>query len=135
MRTLHADLTTAQRTAKRTPYIRLAFTKSGSTSYTYTTADSPSRIMLVRHTEEAYNDYAVIILANPSRDLPDLEGYRCDVGYGYLCSGDTNRYSTAAPLWVKKQQDTSKPGDVNSLLFLEGSWGILRSIHDLGWSA
>lgn len=133
MRTLHADLTAAQIANKRTPYLRLAFTRTGETSYTYTTADSPNRIILVRHTEEAYNEYAVIILMDSPRNIPDLEGYRCDVGYGYVTTSGA-KYSTAAPLWVKTQQETSKPGDVNTILFLEGSWGVLRATYNIGWA-
>jgi hypothetical protein len=135
MRGLHSDLATAQKVASRTPYIKLYFTKTDHTTYTYTTADVANRIKSIRHVEEAYNDYAIIILEDSARGLPDLTGYRCDIGYGYLCAGGVNRYSDtyAPPLWVKKQQHSSRPGDLDTILFLEGSMGILRSIHNLGW--
>ena len=132
MRSLHADLATAQKSATRTPYVRLAFTRSGESSYTYTTADSPNLIVAVRYTPEAFNTYAIVILNNSALTLPDLEGYLLELGFGYNTASG-NRYEQMSRLWVKKQRLISKGGDVNTLLYLEGTWGRLRNIHDLGW--
>lgn len=126
MRTKTATLITAEKSATSTPYISVTLT--GSSTYTYATTDSPNKIKLVRHTEEPYNDFAVVVLGNSAKTLPaNLIGYRCDISYGYRVSG-VNYQTTptsCAPLWVKRQYQTSKQGDVDMVLYLEGAWTVL----------
>lgn len=133
MRTLHADLTTAQTAATGIPYLRLHFEKGsgGATTYTHTTADSPNKIKALRHVEEPYNNYAILVLENSDGLLPDLFGYYCTVGYGYNTASG-NKYSNAAPLWVKKQFHTSKMGSTDRIIYLEGAWNLLQEMKDIG---
>ena len=128
MRTNSATILAAQKSATATPYIYLYFT-DGSTSYTYTTTDSPNRVKSVKHTEEPYNGYAVIVLSNVAKDLPDLRGFMCQIGYGY--SADYTG-GVVEPLWVKRQFFSSRPGSLDCLLYLEDAWAVLREMEDIG---
>ena len=131
-RSLHADLTSAQVAANRTPYVRLHFTLSGESTYTYTTADSPNLIIAVRFTEEAFNTYGIVILNNSALTLPDLEGYLLELGFGYNTDSG-NRYEQMSRMWVKSQRLISKSGDINTILYLEGTWSRMRNVRNLGW--
>ena len=58
MRTLHADLTTAQKAASATPYVSLVFTsRDRATTRTYLTTSSPNRIVHIQQSEGATNDH------------------------------------------------------------------------------
>lgn len=129
MRSIHADLLTAQNAVTNTPYIYLLFTsKDGGTTYNYSSDQASRRILSIDHQEEPYNDYASIILRNDDRTIPDLKGYWTDVGYGYICAGATARYSQTARLWVKHQQNISAQGRIVTLLELEGMWSKAREM-------
>jgi len=129
VRTIHADLLTAQNTTSNTPYIYLLFTsKDGLTTHDYSSDQAGRRILSIDHQEEPYNDYASIILRNNDRTIPNLKGYWTDIGYGYICAGDTARYSQTARLWVKHQQDISAQGKIVTLLELEGMWAKAREL-------
>lgn len=133
MRTLHADLTTAQKSIINTPYITITFENGygGGTSYTYATTDSPNRIKGIRHSEEPYSSHAIVVLDNYDRSLPDLFGYFCTISYGYeTVSG--NKSSDTAPLWVKQQVHSSKMGSLDTILYLEGQWNLLAEMQDIG---
>jgi len=125
MRTLHADLTTAQQAVSGTPYIRLVFTK-GATTKTYTT-----RLKRLVHVEQPYGSIAQIWLDNADLGVEDITGYYVDIGYGYnTTSGD--RYSSAPRLWVIQQSEESEQGRLEAVLYLEDIWRILREIQDIG---
>ncbi len=125
MRTLHADLITAQKADTRTPYIELIF-KKGGTTVNYTT-----RLERIFHPEKPYNSYAEIVLDNSDLAVVDITGYWIDIGYGYNTTSG-NRTSAAPRLWVVQQSRESEEGRVESVLYLEGIWRILREIQNTG---
>ena len=124
MRDLHADLLAAQTSGAADPYIYLNI---NSTNYT-------PRLVALEHIEEPYRDRAVIILANSDRHFndTDLRGKSFTIGYGYTCSGSTDRYlgegsNPAMPtLWVKSQSMVSMEGELVCILECEGGWMMLR---------
>jgi hypothetical protein len=83
-----------------------------------------NRLLLIDHSEEAYNDYATIILKNYDRMIPDLLGYWVEIGYGDVTGGG-NEYALTPRLWVKHQQFVSIAGKLLCILELEGSWAKL----------
>lgn len=133
MRTLDADLTLAQQSDVRRPYITMTFSKGrgSATTYTYATDDVPNRIKYIRHSEEPYSHQAVVVLSNFDRSLPDLFGYYCEMSYGYVTEVGTPS-STTAPLWVKQQFHTSKMGSLDNILYLRGAWDFLADTADIG---
>ena len=84
-----------------------------------------NRILLIDHAEEAYNDYAVVILRDYDRTLPNLLGYWTEIGYGDVTGGG-NEYAATPRLWVKHQQHISAAGKLLVILELEGMWSKLR---------
>lgn len=128
-RTIHADLLSEQNAATNTPYIYLLFTSAdGNTTYDYSSDQANRRILSIDHQEEPYNDYASIILRNDDKTIPDLKGYWTEIGYGYICAGDTARYSQTSRLWVKHQQEINAQGKRVVLLELEGMWSKAREM-------
>lgn len=126
MRTIHADLVTAQQSGAADPYIYLSI---GGTDYS-------SRLISLEHREEPYRDTAVIILANSDRHFKDkdLRGKSFTIGYGYVTASG-NKYcgdgagSGAMPtLWVKSQSQVSMAGELVCILYCEGGWMKLREI-------
>jgi hypothetical protein len=127
-------LVNAQWVAKITPYIAMLFTsKSGATTYDFST-DSvafPGRVLGVDHREETFNDYAVIILEDHDRIIPDLLGYWTEIGYG-LTTGGVNEHAHTARMWVKQQQVAWIRGQYTTILQLEGMWAYLGERIALG---
>jgi len=121
-------LEAAQSAATRTPYLHMVFTSyDAGTTYDLSTNSAAygNRILLVDHAEEAYNDYAVIILRDYDRTLPNLLGYWTEIGYGDVTGGG-NEYAATPRLWVKHQQHISAGGKLLCVLELEGMWAKLR---------
>jgi hypothetical protein len=128
-RSVSETLKAAQYATSRTPYIHLVFTSyDGGTTYDLSlgSADYGSRIILVDHSEEAYNEYAVIVLRNYDRGLPsDLTGFWTEIGYGDVTGGG-NEYESTPRLWVKHHQEVSAGGRLLTILELEGMWAKMR---------
>ncbi len=128
MRTCSATLIDAQYSNARTPYIHMVFTSyDGVTAYDFSkdSAEYGNRILLIDHSEEAYNDYATVVLKNPTQDVPDLTGYWTEIGYGDV-TGAGNEYEPTPRLWVKHQQTVSVAGRLISIIELEGMWAKLK---------
>jgi len=130
VRTKTSNLITAEKSTSATPYISITLT--GSSTYTYTTTDSPNRVKSIKHSEQPYEDWAVIILGNQDKTLPaSLAGYKVDISYGYRVAGVN--YQTdplyCAPLWVKQQFQISKQGDVDIVLQCYGAWTTLAETN------
>ena len=124
-RSISSALQTAQEDGGE-PYIYLYFTSAdGNTHYNY--SSDQGRLLAVEHHEEAYNDYATIVLRNEDGALPDLRGYWLEIGYGYDISG-TPDYEQTPRLWVKNQQHVSMMGVASEMLQLEGMWAKLREM-------
>ena len=125
----------AQQAATNTPYCKLVFTSKDGNTTVDLSSDSAAygnRILLIDHTEEAYDDFATIIFRNHDRSIPSMKGYWTEIGYGYTISG-TPQYlgdgtNEPAPprLWVKHQQTISSGGKLWEVLELEGMWAKLR---------
>lgn len=129
MRSVSATLIAAQSAASRTPYFHLVFTSyDAGTQYDLSTSSAAygNRILLIDHSEESYNEYAVIVLRNYDRGLPsNLTGYWTQIGYGDTTGGG-NEYASTARLWVKHHQEVSAGGKLLTILELEGMWAKMR---------
>lgn len=126
MRTIHADLITAQKSGAADPFIYLNI---NSTNYS-------SRLISFEWIEEPYRDRATIVLANSDRhfNATSLIGKSFTIGTGYVTSS-TNKYcgdgagSGANPtLWVKSQSMVSMEGELVCILYCEGAWMKLREL-------
>jgi hypothetical protein len=134
-RSLSATFITAQQAVSNTPYFKLLFTSHDGLTTVDLSSDSSTygdRIQLIDHSEEAYDDYATIILRNEDRLIPNLKGYWVEIGYGYVTTagneylGDGTNEPAPPRLWVKHQQVVSVAGNLYVLLELEGMWAKLR---------
>ena len=130
MRTISSTLLTAQGADSRTPYIKMLFTsKDGLTTKDFSSDSGVygDRILSIDHQEEAYNEYAVVLLSNDDTLVPDITGYWTEIGYG-LTTGSGNEYSgtQTSRLWVKYQRPVSIAGRVFTMLELEGCWKVAR---------
>ena len=124
-RSVSATLEAAQIASNRKPYIYMLFTSAdGNTTYDYSIDLQSRRILAIDHYEEPYNDYAVVVLRNNDRTIPDLMGYWVEIGYGYV-TGAGNEHSQTAHLWVEHQQVVSAGGRLYTVLELEGMWAKL----------
>ena len=133
MRSIHADLKTAQESLSATPYIYISIN-----SVNYGTA---GRLISYEWIEEPYRDRAIIVLDNHDRaldpDTLDLRGYALSIGNGYNTASG-NRYcgdgagTDGTPtLWVKSQHCVSMEGKAVCILMCEGMWAKLREIRYL----
>ena len=138
VRVISNELRDAQQAASVTPYTYLLFTsKGGGTTYDYSSDQGGRRILAIDHNEEPYNDYALIILRNDDRTIPDMRGYWTEIGYGAVTgetvalpngNGDDAEFSKTPRLWVKSQQTISQRGKVYDILEMEGMWARLREV-------
>ncbi len=126
MRTLHVDLTAAQRAASRAPYMRIYFDNRGGTTRTYTTRDTPNRVFYVEQWEEPYAGVAIIRLKNYDQALSavDYRGYSVSIGWGLVLNDtpDANWYSNAAIMKVIKQRDISFEGELITEFYCVSKW-------------
>uniref|UniRef100_A0A6M3IH95 Uncharacterized protein n=1 Tax=viral metagenome TaxID=1070528 RepID=A0A6M3IH95_9ZZZZ len=104
---------------------------------------------MIEHHEEAYRDYATIILSNADRTLDavatssvNLLGYKLRIAYGYVTgnavaepNGDNNtkEYAETADLWVKTQQMVTAEGELTCQLYCEGMWNYMREQRVMAW--
>ena len=142
MRTIHADLKTAQELVSHTPYIVISIDDvGGAGAVDYGTGNATNPLLSFEWIEEPYRDRAVIVIDNSNRGLDpgtlDLRGSSFFIGTGYV-TASTNRYcgdgdgTDATPtLWVKSQHVTSIEGKVVCILHCEGMWAKLREIRYL----
>jgi hypothetical protein len=140
MRTLSAALLAKQIAVSVVPYVKFNLTSAdGNTVLDYTT-----RVLNIEHHEESYNDYATVVLRNDDRGVAsDLRGYWVQIAYGFVTGNNVAdsegsesagnnagaEYSYTPRLWVKSQQEISKPGMVRTVLELEGMWVVLRELQ------
>ncbi len=142
MRTLHADITTAQQAASNTPYMKLVFHSfDRATTRSYATDDSTNRILQVQQSEGRFGSYtlvegkpfvvsSLIRLQNSDSALSDLDfkGYRVYIEWGYNASG-TNRTSRAGPEIVVSQELISAAGAVYLELFTINLWERANAVY------
>ena len=147
MLTLHADLTTAQQSASVTPYITIRMvSRDGATVRTYTTADSPNRILKVQQLDSAtgegglvtggvpYTFSTVIVLRDHDNSLGGLEyrGMRVDIGWGCnTASGNRSSYDVGGspPSIILQQKRVSKQGELLVELYAVSLWQFISFKH------
>ena len=145
MRTLHANLTTAQQDASRTPYIELVFrSRTRLTTRTYKTTDATNRIMYVQQGDGRdgttqgggyiavegfpFNVSAIIHLRDVDNSLIllDWKGYRVDIGWGFnTSSGD--RSSSGPAVFVVSERSITIEGQLILELYCVSLWGLLQA--------
>lgn len=138
MRTLSSALNTAQTALAVTPYVKFKLT-AGTSTYDYTT-----RVLNLEHHEEPYNEFATVVLDNHDKGVADdVRGYWIQPAYGYVTGNNVAdsegsesagnnagaEYSYTPRLWVKNQMEFSSPGNLKTILELEGMWNILREVQ------
>lgn len=147
MRTLHSDLLTAQKSASRTPYLKLTFrSRDGATTLTYATDDATNRIQFVQQTEGRFDERslasgiifpvsAVIRLNdnNKALSLIDFRGYRTRIDWGFIAVGDVPRFSDEGgpPVVVMEQRSISFEGQLYLELYCASYWDTLRLSWEL----
>ena len=132
MRVLGDTLTAAQ-LAMGDAKVRLALTKTGSTSYTYYIDAGDDRIMALTHTEQEWSQTATVVVQDSSATISalDLRGYQGVISYGYGAN-----YSACAPLWVVAQKTDSTGGSIRTTLELKGIFDFLDDDKaSVAWSA
>ena len=138
MRTLHTDLTAAQQSASATPYMKIVCrSRDRATTRTYSTADSPNRIISVQQTESIVDEggisspgerpYSMVIrLRDHDNTLNalDYDGYRVDVGWGFN-TGSGNRFQCAPMGFVRNTRNISANGHLYVELLCISAWDKL----------
>jgi len=122
MRSLHADLLTAQRADILDPKISLAFTH-GVDEENY---NEDVIVSIPEHHEELYDHHAEIVLDNSAGTFTEknYKGWKVQIKYG-LVTASGNRWSTCAPLWVTVPRLDSTPGSLRCSLTLVGIPNLL----------
>jgi hypothetical protein len=140
VRSLHADLTTAQQAASSTPYVALNFaSRNRATTRAYTTSDSPNRIQSVTQSEGrsgltgylpvsgiSFPVTTIIRLLDNDNALIALEwkGYRVDIGWGYNTTSG-NKSSSGPRVYVLSERSVSLEGQLYLELYCTSLWGLL----------
>lgn len=135
VRTLHADLNTAQQSASSTPYVRLVFHSfDRATTRTYALDDGTNRILQVQQAEGRYGSHtlaegkpytisSVIRLQNSDSNLSslDFKGYRVYIEWGFNTSSG-NKTSRSGPEVVVSQEMVSDKGISYLEIFTLSLW-------------
>lgn len=127
MRTLHADLTTAQRSTSAPIYTQIVLTSTAAVVTTYTTADTPNLIFGVESDEQQYSGRAVVQLDNSAGTFNSLNfvGQKIQIGWGFTCAGAVNRYSNIPDMWVVSQTEVSRFGRLLTELVCYDIWNMI----------
>ena len=140
MKTLHADLTTAQQSASATPYITAALINRARTStVTFATTDSPNRLLSVQQADgrtggfifdvsEEYFISAVIRIQNNdgAYSAVDYRGYRLYLNLGFSTGSGNRTAPNAAPHYIVQQRFLSEEGVDILELRAVSMWEYLR---------
>lgn len=131
MRTLHADLTSAQQEASRNPFVRVRFDIPGEADEIFDTGDSPNRIRGVHDWEEPFGGGATVRISNYDQHFKsiNLRGRAVDIGWGFICAGDEERYSKTRRVWVLTQRDISMEGELVTELYCIDDWYRMAAMH------
>jgi hypothetical protein len=110
-----------------TPYVHLALTKSGFTSYDYYSTD---RIISVDIHQDPFKDEGEIVLSNYDKALTDIDfrDYKAVLSFGLVISG-TAYYEAQPPQWVNKQESGSEQGKLTITLKTIGMISKMRLEH------
>ena len=151
MRTLSAELTSAQQAVSSAPYMEIELTSRDlGTNLSYKTDDATNRILRVR-TAEGFFGGSLFEIAAPNGDVvpiaaqillhnhdneftaKDLRGYKTEIKWGFESywngSSQVNIASTKTsqgePFWVFAQKDHSLEGEVITELQCISAWHYL----------
>jgi hypothetical protein len=140
LRTLEAELTTAQKSASRTPYIEVKLrSRNRATTREYKTTDATNRVLGVQQSESRYDGVlsvpdsafpisTIIQIQDSDQAINDLDfkGYRADIGWGYNTT-DGNKASHTQPSFVVDQRSISLEGSLIVELYCVSMWGLMRT--------
>lgn len=143
MRSLHADLTTAQQSASGTPYLTVTLRSRGRvTSRTYTTTDATNRVLSIQQAEgrwgsnidsgeTTYPISAIIRLQDSDKamNVLDFKGYRAEIGWGFNTATGV-RSSESPYVYVVEQQSYSFEGALFVELYCMSLWDMLRFVWE-----
>lgn len=161
MRTISAELNTAQRAQANTPYVRIQLSKpDGSDVDTYATDDGTNRIIRVRASEELYGGALFEVSGASGLPIPiacqiilnnndnvvsaiDYRGYKAMVGWGFESyvdgAGATQaiagtKYSEGEPFSIFSQREHTSPGVNVTELWGISQWYMLEFRKIMGAS-
>jgi len=122
MRSLSATLLAAQKSASVDALYKIALSKTGQSTLTYTA----STIISIDHDEDRFGGEATVILDNSDQALNelDLKAYTGTISYGAV-TGAGDEYSACPPLLVVGQQLYSAEGVLRCLLYLLSGFKLL----------
>ena len=118
MRSLDAELTTAQQASSLEPAIKITLTLAGEDDVVL----QKDRIKKLNHIEEPWRVNAKEVELDNSDGYftdKDLKGYQAVISYG-LNTKAGKKYSDTSPMWVTWQQLNSVPGKLSCLLTMLG---------------
>ena len=143
MRTLHADLTTAQRASTAIPQVEVVFRSRGrGITRTYKTDDAVNKIRFVQSIESWYDEdkggldvgpsgypiSAIVQLVDYDQSLNvlDYKGYRLDIGWGFSTSSGM-KVSEGPPFFVIEQHSFSMEGELIVELRCMSLWDLFQT--------
>lgn len=143
MRTLHADLTTAQRASTTIPQVEVVFrSRSRAVTRTYKTDDAVNKIRFVQSVESWYDEdkggldvsssgypiSAIVQLVDYDKSLNvlDYKGYRLDIGWGFSTSSGM-KVSEGPPFFVIEQHSFSMEGELIVELRCMSLWDLFQT--------
>jgi len=112
MRTLHVDLTAAQKQGSIKGLYKIVLSKSGESDVTY----EQDKIYFIRHEESDDSQGAEVLLTNYDQSLNsvDFRAWKGVISIGMTDANGVDRYSARAPMWVIAQQFRSFVGKPRS---------------------
>ena len=140
MRTLSANLTTAQQAQSRTPYITIDLTShDGDTMLSFKTTDATNKILNVKQAEGRFGGEirvagggesfsAIISLRDADGNIggTDRRGYRVDIGWGLNTVGG-NEVSKSEAVFVWRQRREAREGDIVLDLYCVSLFDLARN--------
>lgn len=140
MRTLSANLTTAQKADTGTPYIELNLrSRDGATTLSFKTTDSPNKIVSIKQAEGRTNGH--ISISGSGREISTLirlrdadgaiggtsrTGYRVSIGWGFNTAGG-DESSFGPPAFVFRQRRLTGEGESYTEFVCISSWDLLSN--------
>ncbi len=160
MRTLSAELTSAQRAVANTPHLEIKLTRRNmATILTYKTDDATNRVLRIRTAEGFFGGSlfeisapngdivpiaAQILLRNSDNEFTgkDLRGYKTEIKWGFESYWDGSstvsisgtKTSQGEPYWVFAQKEHSLEGELITELQCISAWYYLSLEKIMGTS-
>jgi len=140
MRSLSANLTTAQQAQSRTSYITIDLTShDGDTTLSFKTTDVINKVLNVKQAEgrfggqlsspgggEPYSALIILRDADGSIGAADRRGYRVDIGWGLNTAGG-DEVSKSEAVFVWRQRRTGSEGNLLLELYCVSLWDLTNN--------